>query len=360
MIESPASCAAGRPPSNGVLQTVNPLTTPTWDSQLACFPDAIAFHTAGWSRVLHETYGHTPCFLGRYADDRMVACQPLAEVRSPMTGRRGVCLPFSDWCPPLMQSPDVASDLWDAVLALARQRGWKYVELRSPGVVPPATRPSVEYIAHVLDLRPDQAALEAGLDPSVRRALRKAVASGLQVEISHDPAAVADYYRLHCLTRQRHGLPPQPFRFFDNIARHMLAADQGIVVTALHQGRAVAAAVFLHFGRRALYKFGASDAAAQALRPNNLVMWEGIRYYKQREFESLHFGRTSPANDGLRRFKRHFGAAEQPLPYYRYHLASEQFVPAPDRAETALNGLFRRLPLAWLRLVGRCLYPHLS
>jgi len=39
-----------------------------------------------------------------------------------------------------------------------------------------------------------------------------------------------------------------------------------------------------------MYKFGASDSGFQHLRPNNLVMWEGIRHCAERGCERLHFG----------------------------------------------------------------------
>ena len=39
--------------------------------------------------------------------------------------------------------------------------------------------------------------------------------------------SVQTYYALHCRTRRRHGLPPQPFRFFSNMQRRMLQAGPG-------------------------------------------------------------------------------------------------------------------------------------
>jgi hypothetical protein len=122
----------------------------------------------------------------------------------------------------------------------------------------------------------------------------------------------------------------------------------------------VAAAVFFHFGRQALFKFGASDYAFQQLRPNNLVMWEAMKRYAAEGFGSLHLGRTSLANEGLRRFKLGFGAAEEDIHYYRYDFASEAFVTSRDHAEGWHNRVFRGLPPPLLRWIGRMLYPHLS
>jgi lipid II:glycine glycyltransferase (peptidoglycan interpeptide bridge formation enzyme) len=157
-----------------------------------------------------------------------------------------------------------------------------------------------------------------------------------------------------------HGVPPQPFRFFAALQRHVLAPGLGWVISARWRDHLVAGAVFLHFGRHAVYKFGASDRQFQHLRPNNLLMWDAIKWHAARGYASLHFGRTSLANEGLRRFKVGFGSREERLDCFHYHFGRAAYVTTPDRAESPLNAVFRRLPLPVLRWVGAALYPHLS
>jgi len=194
----------------------------------------------------------------------------------------------------------------------------------------------------------------------VRRGIRKAGAAGLRIGIQSSMESVETYYALHCRTRRRHGLPPQPFRFFANIQKYMLQPGLGFIVTARCEGQPVAAAVFLHQGRQALYKFGASDAGFQHLRPNNLVMWEGIRQCAARGCERLHFGRTSLGNEGLRRFKLGFGAGEEEIKCCKYDFRAGRFVTEADRAQGWFNRVFACLPPPLLRLAGQLLYPHLS
>jgi len=68
-----------------------------------------------------------------------------------------------------------------------------------------------------------------------------------------------DFYHLNTMTRREHGLPPQPYKFF------------------------------------------------QHLRANNLVMWEAIKWSCEKKFQSLSFGRTEPENKGLMQFKAGWG-----------------------------------------------------
>jgi hypothetical protein len=118
--------------------------------------------------------------------------------------------------------------------------------------------------------------------------------------------------------------------------------------------------VFFHFGKQALFKFGASDLAFQALRPNNLLMWEAIKWHARGGLAVMDFGRTSLAAEGLRRFKLGFGAREDRVAYCRYHFARKSFVTTQDRAESRLGSVFRHLPLPALRFLGKVLYPHMS
>jgi lipid II:glycine glycyltransferase (peptidoglycan interpeptide bridge formation enzyme) len=182
----------------------------------------------------------------------------------------------------------------------------------------------------------------------------------LQITFGNCLESMRIFYSLHNLTRRRHGLPPQQFTFFENIARHVLRPAHGFTVTARVGKRPVAAAVYFHQGRQAIFKFGASDYAFQHLRPNNLVMWEAIKRYAADGFTSLHLGRTSLANQGLRRYKLGFGAREERIEDCRYDFRKRAFTRESHPTKDASSRVFRCLPLPLLRLAGRMIYPHLS
>jgi len=339
---------------------VDPLEYPGWDSLVAAHPQASIFHGTGWARVLRQTYGHTPVYICRFEGQHLAELLPIMEVSSRWTGRRGVSLPFTDFCPALKARDQDGRALYEAAMDSGRQRRWKYLECRSFNDGWAGASPSLAFYGHVIDLAAGVDALLRRLDSAVRRGIRKAEAAGLQVDFSNSSEAMQTFYALHCRTRRRHGLPPQPFRFFENIQRYILDAGQGFVATARLKDQPLAAAVFFSHGRRALYKFGASDHAFQQLRPNNLMMWAAMRHCAMRGVSALHLGRTSLSNEGLRRFKISLGALEETVQYCRYDFSSERFVRDIDRVEGWFNRVFARLPLPMLRLSGAVLYPHLS
>ena len=74
----------------------------------------------------------------------------------------------------------------------------------------------------------------------------------------------------------------------------------------------------------------------------------------------LDFGKTSLSNEGLRRFKRNWGAEERLIRYARYDFRQSGFVKISDMAAGAQARLFAILPVFFSRWIGRAVYPHLS
>jgi len=182
----------------------------------------------------------------------------------------------------------------------------------------------------------------------------------LNVQVATTREAVLQFYRLHVRTRRRHGIPPQPWSFFLNIYREAIKAGHGFVVLAGSSSKFIAAAVFLQFGKNAVYKFGASNTSYQEFRGNNLVMWEAIRFLMQRGCQLLHFGRTDIENEGLRRFKMGWGTEEELIEYFKFDIEKKAWDSSERDGSGFHNKIFRRLPLVLNRFAGSVIYPHLD
>jgi Acetyltransferase (GNAT) domain len=344
----------------GSVRRVDPLGDPGWDGLLAASGAASFFHGAPWARVLRDSYGFSPVYFVAGDSSRMQCLLPVMEVDSRLTGRRGVSLPFTDECEPAADDADSFRRLFGEAVQFGRDRSWKYLEVRGGRQLlgdPPA---STSFFGHSLDLRGGESAMFSAVDPAARRAVRKAEQGGLTVEFSRDLASVQAFYALLCKTRRRLGVPPQPFRFFTNLQRHVLEKGQGWVVLARLGSSPVAGAVFLHMGKTAMYKYGASDESFQHLRPNNLVMWEAIKFHSRKGFELLDFGRTSISNEGLRRFKLSWATTERRIDYVRYDLRRNRFVTVRDGSSGWQTGIFRILPSSLARLIGAAAYKHIA
>ena len=368
VIASPAMALAGdgKYRLGGVdMELVDPVRDASWDEEALGHPGCTAFHTSGWARVLSETYGHRAEYCRITRGGTVVALLPLMNLRSKLSAARGISLPFTDLCGPLVFGGDreSAEGVVRAILenagALAMERGWKYVEFRGDGVAPEGAKRAVSFHGHSVQLE-GEAEMLGRMDGAWRRALRKGERSGLTASTERSREAMLEFYGLHAQTRRHHGLPPQPVSFFLNIQKHMMELGNGFVSVVRQSGRAVAASVFLRHGAKAIYKYGASDRKQLEARPNNLAMWHGMKTLAAEGCETLHLGRTSMGNEGLRRFKLGLGAEESVISYYKYEPRDRTWEAGADHAGGAHNRIFSRMPLAINRLLGTLIYPHLD
>jgi CelD/BcsL family acetyltransferase involved in cellulose biosynthesis len=286
-----------------------------------------------------------------------VAGLPVAEVSSHLTGRRLVALPFSDFCPPLVARgapPEAPAALASALGELCRYRGLP-LEVRGTGEVLPHAPPGERFHHHVLGLERDVEAVQRRFAKGqVMRGVRRARREGLWAERRVDRDALADFYRLHLLTRRRLGVPTQPRRFILGL-EELFRQGLGFVLLVRVGDRAVAAAVFLTFGSVLTYKYGASDARYLAARPNNLLFMEAIRWGCEHGFRALDLGRTHWGQEGLRAFKLSWGPEEHELVYRRVGGEPGR---RGDRAEPLLGAVIRRSPPVTGRVIGELLYRH--
>jgi CelD/BcsL family acetyltransferase involved in cellulose biosynthesis len=356
-IVPPAPSCAG---ASMDLRIVNPAHDNTWDALLWTHPHATFFHSSAWAKTLVDAYGFEPRYVVATSGGELRGLLPVMEARSWLRGQRGVSLPFTDECAPLLTPGVTAESLLGVATYEGIARGWKYLELRGGHELFSDLPESVSFHGHVLPLNQKAEDIFEKFADSVQRNIRKAEREGVTVEFGTDRAAVRAYYDLHCRTRTRHGAPPQPFRFFEALGTHILEKGHGFIALARHNGRAIAGAVFFRFARTAIYKFSASDERFQELRGPNLVIWQSLRRLINAGVMELDFGKTSQANEGLRRFKRQWGAEERVIRYARYDFARRRFVKTSDLAAGLQARIFALMPVAVSRCIGRAVYPHLS
>ncbi len=342
------------------VRIVNPLEIPDWDDLISSHPNCSFFHSTAWARVLSESYGYKPLYFTIFEGKAISACLPVMEVDSFITGKRGVSLPFSDYCDPILTEEVDFRELFGSVIDHGKKAGWKYIEVRGGRRLFGNAGPSATYVGHRLDLADGPEMLFSRFRDSTQRNIKKAEKAGVKASISNSSDAVREFCRLNSISRRRHGLPPQPPRFFKAIHRHVISKGSGFVVLASHGRDTIAGSIFFLFQRKALYKYGASDFREQRLRSNNLVMWEAIKWLSQNGFETLSFGRTEPEHAGLLQFKAGWRPTERRIAYYRRNMDSGTFANSSRAASRAQHLFFGRLPIPLLNLIGSLAYRHMG
>ena len=341
------------------IKIISPIDYPGWDELMLENEDVSFFHTSAWAAVLSKTYNYKPLYFTIFENDKLAALIPIMEIKSFITGKRGVSLPFTDECPVISDNKEHHRAVLEALIKYGKQAQWKYFELRKGSQYFPNQPFYSSYITHSLELSPGQKNILKNFRNSNKRNIKKAQKKGVTARVFSSMESVKAFYGLHCRTRKFHGLPAQPWRFFKYIYEHVIYSKRGLVVLASYQNRIISGAVYFHFGNKAIYKYGASDRAYLHLRPNNLVMWKAMIWYTENGFRYLSFGRTKPENYGLLQFKRGWGAREDVLHYYKYDHKDDCFIAKKANIKSSYN-FFKIMPLPLLKLTGNLIYRHVG
>jgi len=347
-------------------KVIDPSKDKRWDEFVESHPEGTVFHLSAWARVLQKTYGYTPYyFILENSDKEIKAGCPFFLIKSWFTGTRLVCLPFTDVCFPLASSDEDIESLFSTVMEKAKGEKADYVEVRSP--YPNAFLASLQfenrsyYKLFRLDLHQGTNSLWKGLQRSVRYRTRQAEKANLEIENSETEKGMRVFYHLNLATRKKHGVPPQPYNFFENIWQELILNRLAFVWLAKYQSIPIAGGVFFVYKDTIYDKFSASDSSYLRYHPNHLLLWHAIQYGCQNGFKHFDFGRTSPDNPGLVSFKRHWGTEGIDLPYYYWPtVKGASSTEHRSLKYRMITSVLRRTPTTISRLSGELLYKHLG
>jgi len=331
-----------------------PIDDPRWSAFVNSHPDAGPFHLPGWASVIADCYRFESFALTAWdTDGEILAGIPAIAVRSPL-GRRGwVSLPFTDSCTPLIRADVAADDVLAAFTEHTLASQTRELEVRT--TLPPGDdrhAVAVGYM-HTMELPRDPDMLHP--NKSHRNLRNRAMRKGVQVAQGRTQQDVATFYRLHTLTRRRHGVPVQPRRFFDLLWDRIVAPGHGFVAIATLEGEVQSAAVFLIHNGVLVNKYHGSDPRVRDNGGDYLIDWEMMVAGCNAGYHTLDLGRSDTGADGLRLYKSLWGAVERPLIYT--HISRTP--PAAHHA-SSVSGLsrhvIRRSPPWVCRAIGEVFY----
>ncbi len=325
------------------------------------------YYNQAWLDLITKLYGYSLIPLTTTdAAGQLTGMLPLCFMKSPLTGRRLVSLPFSDHCPLLASNEAAANALIDQAIDLARQKRVRYLELRT-GINETLEQRSELYAGNLyvrwfLPLPSDPDILWSSLRKPIQRHVKKSQNLGVQVRLAQHREDLAHYYRLHLQTRSRkQGMPAQPQSFFFGLW-DTFASNSGMqLLLAEYKGAIIAGMILLTAGTTVRYAYGASDERFLNLAPNNLLLWTAIVSSCQQGYEIFDLGRTARDNQGLMEFKRRWGATSEELPYYYYpRMAGLAATSEQNWKFRLLTTCWKRLPLQMASSLGGHLYKHLG
>lgn len=339
---------------------VDPLEDTRWPELLQSHPDSSVFHSVPWLRALRDTYGYQPLALttsapGEDLHNGLVFCR----VESWLTGGRWVSLPFSDHAEPLLGQGSELADLLLTAQATCDQEDLRYLEIRPLRPVALEGYTPSPYVFHTLDLAPGLDTLFGNLhEDSIRRKIRRAQREGLVYSEGRSADHLESFYRLMVQTRKRHGLPPQPKEWFQNLAT-CFGPDLKVRI-ASQQTTPVAAILTLRHQDTLVYKYGCSDQVRHNLGGMQMLMWRAIEEAKQAGLRTLDLGRSDAGNTGLITYKDRWGTQRSQLTYWRRKAKAVPGTATGNWKMKLAGRMFSHLPAGMNSFAGRVLYRHLG
>ena len=367
MAGSPASTLSPAPaPRPAAVYRIDPICDVRWAAFVDKHPQSSVFHSRPWLRALHLTYGFQPVvYTTSPPGSDLANGLALCPVRSWITGRRLISLPFSDHCEPLVDNAADARSLTSALAESLRTERLRYVEVRArlPLDAPAEACLSTQsYCFHELDLRPELDTLFAQLHKSsTQRKIQRAEREGLTCECGRSPALLNAFWDLLLLTRRRHGVPPQPKAWFQNLIDCF--GDDLQIRIAFHARQPAAAILTIRHKHTLVYKYGCSDTSLNHLGGTQLLFWRSIQEARRDGLLAFDLGRSDSDNPGLITFKDRLGATRSSVAYSRFSpsLDSGAFgAPGAEWAGRIARRLAPHLPDRVLRLAGSVLYKHIA
>ncbi len=296
---------------------VDPLQSDRWNILLTQYETDV-FHSPAWLEVLAKTYDFSVRAKLLLDDDEKpiagMAFVKIDDIFSP----RIVSVPFSDFCDPLVREPVE----WEKLTALLFAEKIAF-SVRSLHCRIPQADPRFERVNranwHGCDLDDSLDSIYSRIHSSSRRAIRKAEKAGVSIRLAENENDLRAFFDMHLKIRKnKYRLLAQSFRFLQNIWQNFVEKGQGDLILAEWKGKIIGGVFFLKWRDRLYYKFNASAAEQQNVRPNDLLMWHGIQYGKKCGAKFLDLGLSDWGQDGLVRYKKKYATEEKMITFLRY------------------------------------------
>jgi lipid II:glycine glycyltransferase (peptidoglycan interpeptide bridge formation enzyme) len=333
-------------------------TAKQWKIFVEHHTEANIFHHPLWMECLSQSYGYQPfALVAKGVNGQILAGLPVMEINSWVTGKRWVALPFSDHCSPLLQNDKYDLEYFTRELIFKKSApNISGIEIRH-GLCPlEGLLQKKSYYIHFMKLEKTPEKVFKRFRKNFVRCIKKASNFGVIVSRSVELESLMDFYDLHLMTRKRQGVPTQPKTFFLKFWRYLIQNQMGFIMLAHHENKVISAAVFLHYNRNLVYKYGASHPDYLRFCGNHAIFWKAIQWGCKNGYDVMDWGKTEKSNQGLRNFKNGWGTEEKELVYsYTGDLPKEYTVGWKSKIA---EHFIRKSPVWVGRSIGAMLYRH--
>ena len=331
----------------------------SWMEFVQSHPEATVFHHPLWSIVISQNYGYRPFIaVMKSPNGQILAGLPMMEIDSWLTGKRWVALPFTDHCCPLLQNEDDLELFTRELIRKCNELNAPRIEIRHDLPLLTNLAGNSAYYIHYLRLDKKPEELFKLFRQNNIRCIKKALKLGIVVSQSWELESMKTFYKLHLMTRKKLGVPTQPRKYFLQLWERIIKRQMGFIMLAYYESKAIAGVIFLHYNKKLIYKYGATDPDYLNLCGNHALFWEVIQWGCRNGFHLIDWGRTDKNQEGLRHFKLGWGTEEKELSYSYIGSVREDY--SSGWKQKIIDTTIRKSPVWVGRVMGELLYKHVG
>jgi hypothetical protein len=290
-----------------------------WGEILDTFEDGTIFQTPNWMSFIAETQKAEPVFASLQDGTRTLGYFSGLIVRR--FGLKILGSPLPGWTTSYMGmnlSQGVSRRLGlEAVVRLAfEELNCVHVEMMDRNVsVDDARDLGFEvrtFAGFEIDLNRPEDRLFANMTSACRRCIRRAEKCGVIIEEAHDHAFADDYYaQLQEVFRKQSLVPPYGIDRVRALIDHLFDTGHLLLLRARDpHGRCIATGIFPAMKSTMYFWGGASRRDSLGYRPNEVLHWHAMKYWKARGIRRYDMG-------GGGEYKRKFGGHQIAVPWIR-------------------------------------------
>jgi Acetyltransferase (GNAT) domain len=291
------------------------------------FQDRTIFQTREWLLFIRETQNATPVLAELRKGNESVGY--FSGLIFKRFGIKILGSSFPGWTTPYIGFNLASGVSRAAALATIEKLAWDlkcaHLEVSDPFFTVDDGRSlgfsCSSYASYRTDLTRSEGELFDAMDSACRRCIRKAEKNGVKIEEAHDLAFAEEYYGQLKEVFAKQGLvPTYPLERVRSLIRHVAPTGRLLLLRARDpEGKSIATGIFPGYNRIAEFWGNASLRSGQIWRPNELIHWYAMRYWKRRGVEIYDWG-------GEGAYKEKYGCVPHKVPWFtksRYELVAK-------------------------------------
>lgn len=338
-----------------------------WDKLVEKTSNSSVYHLWDWGEALSSAYGYQRYYLAAIQKSTIIGGLPLIHVKSWLFDDKLISLPFCEYGGPLVNSElsdeetrQVIKSLLNATDKLARTLHVKYVQIRKPtamiveGVMNTQGYTNFQrYVTFQTDLTRELDEIWANVHKPKRKAVRKALKSGVVAKEIERAEQLKTYYMLYLKDMKRQGSPPHKYKFFKRLYNAFFFKGRMKILLTEYKGKLIGGRISFCYGKRIFNWNNVVDTKYRSLNPNSLLLWNIIEWGVENGYHKLDFGRTRKGTT-IYDFKRDWGGRETYLPEYVFFMDSrKRDLPDPkQRKYEYLSKMWLLMPISLTMKIG--------